>query len=321
MTCRTLRRRLSSREHRALRRSLANISPANSDPQLQSPLYKILPREIRSLVFEFAICQTVTSDEAEFDARTSHQRPKHGRPSAIGVHLLRTCRYVYYETQVLLLRSVTHHVYDDQFTSYRSRKWDHYLFHLSSQSGQHLHHIHTVSRRTPDFCIHLQEHLHWRKVTWTISAPYWDFESSWESDSKYAERLSIQLAQVLFPIACEEVTLEFETLRRYPQHRRILRRVCKRLSEVELERRDKSKLKFTRSNCLEYTWEASTSQSGGWMQGSGSGTSDSHHALRLCWRAQRLEREYMHFDHWDCLRSNRLRHMPFCDISDDERSD
>lgn len=309
-TDRMPQRLLPKVEARALRRSLAGLSPQSANPQLQSPLFAILPSEVRNLIFEYAICQIIDPHKSRPENQSARSRPNHERSPMIDTALLRTCRLVYTETRTIPLRSTTHHVYGDQAASYYSVDWDHYLFHMSSQSGQHLHHLHMTSWWLPDFGKHMQPHMHWRKVTWTICGTNWDFENEREPSFSYADRISTKLNEILLPNTCREVTLELEVLRNNPKHRRKLRAMSNQFRDIQLARRDESKIVRDENYCMEYTWEGKTWQPGDWEHGPGSYVSATYHTIRLCWRAREPEREYMHYDHWDCLRSEQIKPIP-----------
>ncbi|KAF1979667.1 hypothetical protein BU23DRAFT_102433 [Bimuria novae-zelandiae CBS 107.79] len=290
---------IPKREARALRRSLAEIKPENSNSQLQSPLYSILPNEVRNSVFEYAVCQVV-NPFSKPETHHARRRPSHELLPVIDTSLLRTCRLVYYETRAIPLRSTTHHRYGDQAISYESEDWDHYLFHLSNQSGQHLYHLHTTVWHIPRFDTHLQQHMHWRRLTWTIYKIFTRFK------------------QVLFPDSCREVNLEFETLRNDPLHQRITRQVADGCRDLPLIRRNNSRIEIDEKYTLEYTWDGLIWQPSDGTTGPGGYVATTYHVTRLCWRVPEPERNYMHYDHWDCLRSEKIKPAPSSYVSDNE---
>lgn len=226
------------------------------------------------------------------------------------------------ETRAIPLQSATHHLYGDLAASYDSVDWDHYLFHFSRQSGQHLYHLHSTSWGLPNFSKYLQKHLHWRKITFTICASNWAHVTQWRTNHNpwYADHTSNSLGRISFPNTCREVNLEFETLKTEPQHRRILREICSHLRALQLARRDESKIELDEGYCMEYTWEGSVWQPGDWQTGPGGYVSAEYHVMRLCWRAREPERNYMHYDHWDCLRSHRIKRVPSGFLYDHEES-
>jgi len=296
---------------RALRRALTQITPGNSHPQTQSPLLTVLPSEIRNSIFEYAVCQTI--DCSKPVSNTSHtHRPGHEYDPHIDTALLRTCRLIYYETRTLPLQSVTHHLYEEPSESFNPLDWDHYLFHLSSQSGQSLHHLHVTKWSSPFiFDIFLMPHLHWRKLTWTLCASEWAGEAT-KSHFRVAEALS----RAQFPDACREVTLEYESLEKFPEQRKLLRECAQECKETQLTKRDGTKLDFDDSS--EHIWTGTT-----WLPHRGENHWEGdyaearYHIIRLCWRANVSRREYMHYDHWDCLQSEAL--IPY--VSENEGED
>lgn len=92
---------------RKVRRSLTEISPLNSHPQMQSPLFSILPPEIRNQIFELALSEHEDSTRP-YDPTDNYYRPGHCFPKVINTDLLRTCRRVYYETNTIPMSSATH---------------------------------------------------------------------------------------------------------------------------------------------------------------------------------------------------------------------
>ncbi|KAL5389167.1 hypothetical protein DPSP01_002481 [Paraphaeosphaeria sporulosa] len=182
---------------------------------------------------------------------------------------------------------------------------------MSRQSGECLHHLHSTNWWLPDFTKHLQPHLQWRKITWTILSSSWDFTNEWETPKfSYAEKISTKLNEILFPDTCREVNLELEVLRKNPTHRRKLRAISDQFREIHLTRRDGSKIELDETYSMEYTWEGKTWQPGDWEHGHGGYVSATYHTIRLCWRAREPEREYMHYDYWDCLRSQKIKRIP-----------
>lgn len=311
--------RLSKKEARALRRLLADITPENSNPQLQSPLFSVLPSEIRNLIFEYAVCQVIDPLKSVPETENARRRPGHELQPVIDTSLLRTCRLVYYETRAIPLRSATHHWYGLQAESYYADDWDHYLFHVSSQAGLNLHHLHTTSWGVPSLGEHLQQHLHWKRITWTICASDWDFENEWETGFSYADKISADLGQIRLPESCREVNLEFEALKKDATHRKKLRQVSNRCREVQLRRRDGSTIELDENYSMEYTWDGLVWQPGDWtIDLHGSYVDATYHVIRICWREQEAERKYMHYDHWDCLRSHKIKRAPCSNSSDDE---
>lgn len=304
---------------RAIRRALLEIAPENSHPQTQSPLFAILPSEVRNQIFEYVVCQTF--DYSCPVSRTSHlHRPGHEYRSHTDTALLRTCRLVYYETRSIPLQSATHHLYEAPNESFNPFNWDHYLFHISSQSGKNLHHLHTTKWRAPfTFDTYLKAHLCWRKLTWTLCASEWTPADMVEAGHRF--NVCDALAQQSLPNSCHEVNLEFESLKEFPRHRKLLRGFADRCRGIELTKCDGSRISIDDDHCMEYSWEGTTwkPRRAGYHW-EGDYVTATYYVIRLCWREKVPEREYMHYDRLDCLRSSRIVPLSQEDIANDVES-
>jgi hypothetical protein len=85
--------------------------------QTQCPLYSILPREIRDLIFEYALTDCNAHSLQSLLQRNAHRSmPRLSKPSTndIANDLLRTCRSIYLETWTLPLSLNPYIVYDLQ---------------------------------------------------------------------------------------------------------------------------------------------------------------------------------------------------------------
>ncbi|KAF2640059.1 hypothetical protein P280DRAFT_26612 [Massarina eburnea CBS 473.64] len=303
---------------RAIRRGLTEITPTTSHSQDQSPLFATLPSEVRNLIFEYAVCQTPNCSSPVAD--TSHtNRPGHKYNTQINTALLRTCRLIYYETRAIPLRSTTHHMYEAPSESFNPLDWDHYLFHLSSQSGHNLHHLHITKWRSPfTFSDHLNEHLHWRKMTWTLCA------SEWTPRQLMRDRFDVSqsLLSARFPDTCQEVNLEYESLLKFPPQRKLLREVAEQCRQIRLTRRNGTRLDIDMEYSMEYTWEGTTwiPANRGENHWNGDYDTATYHVVRICWRDKVPERNYMHYDHLDCLRSKAIAPMSLEDVEKDEEN-
>ncbi|KAJ6597191.1 hypothetical protein DFH09DRAFT_113641 [Mycena vulgaris] len=78
--------------------------PLIVDPQLASPLYGIIPPEIRNILFEAMLAEYTMPDPYPPALR----RPGYTGPRAVSVALLRTCRRIYLETYHLPAAHRTH---------------------------------------------------------------------------------------------------------------------------------------------------------------------------------------------------------------------
>ena len=90
---------------RHVRRSLAEITPANSHRQRQSPLWGTLPPEVRNQIFFLAVSD---SPKHHYCQLQPHLTNRHGMlETNVSTSLLRTCRLAYYETHGIPLRTTT----------------------------------------------------------------------------------------------------------------------------------------------------------------------------------------------------------------------
>jgi hypothetical protein len=160
------------RQGRAIRRTLAAISPSNSHSQQQSPLFSVLPAELRLLIYKDALSQHLDlSRPINTDSKTPLFRPGHTHYTTVSTTLLSTCRLVYYEAHAIPLRSATHH-----FRYLNSADWrytgDTWLQHITSQRGAELYHLHdnVTAYDRGDFTKFLLPHLQWKRITWTVCA-------------------------------------------------------------------------------------------------------------------------------------------------------
>ena len=81
------------------------------NPQLSSPLFTLLPPELRHLIFTFALSSFPDPlPTSHFPPSTCYTRPSYFSPEKTDVRLLRTCRAVYTEAWHLpfLLREQIH---------------------------------------------------------------------------------------------------------------------------------------------------------------------------------------------------------------------
>ncbi|KAF2711459.1 hypothetical protein K504DRAFT_220148 [Pleomassaria siparia CBS 279.74] len=286
---------------RACRRSLQSISPSNSHPQTQCPLFSTLPSEIRALIFEFALCQTVDRNRP-FQKRNLNCRCNHDHLTHQSTTLLRTCRLVYCETRFIPLQSATHHVFDMSRETYNYPRLQsdrvNYLKHLSSQQGQQLYHLHytmIVLGRAPLLKYITIAHLHWKRITWTVTTRPWHaLASSWrqaDTDRDYNFR-NMQL-----PSTCQEVCLELETTAQDSERMPFLTGLFERCMSAGIKRRDGSILTFDNEQSDKFLWKGSE-----WLA-TERGIIE-YNVSRFFWRSGVPRRQYTHLDHVDCLGTN-----------------
>ena len=289
------------RKAREIRRSLAAVTPGNSHPQTQSPLFSILPAELRSLIFEFVLSQK--SDPARpvrvplwHHPYEPLYRPGHAYRTTLDSSLLLTCRLIYYEAHVIPLRSTTHHVQNLTFMS----KFDVWLYYLTKQRGAELFHLHDTGKnlRPSDFSKFLLPHLHWRKITWTLCS--YLFTPVLEEQEEFHD-LANTFVGLKLPASCQEVMLELETredsLDTWPRSLE-LARACQ---HIALSRNDGTKLPFDDKNSVQYKWIGGGQPRWGRVPAESRKNKMEYHTVRLCWRANVARREYMSYDHLDCL--------------------
>lgn len=293
-------RNVRQRHARAVRRNLAAISPSNSQAQLQSPLFSVLPAEIRYLIFEHVLSQQHDlSRPIDFTYNPELDRPGHEYHTTVSISLLQTCRLVYYEGRAIPLRSATHHFGQtgSRCCLYTGNFW---LHDVTSQRGADMYHLHEVfsTRLSPVFQIESLPHIQWKRITWTLCAYLWEVPRL--GYDQVIEDTSRKFSEVVLPSSCREVTLELEaredTMDCWPalcQEARICAGYALRTSSGEA-------LTFDRDSARVYTWmgrprcDASVqSREPSRME---------HYTIRLCWRANVARREYMSRDRICCLR-------------------
>jgi len=131
------------------------------------------------------------------------------------------------------------------------------------------------------------------------------------------------LKEIVLPHSCWEVNLEYESLKKIPEQRRILRECAKKCRGIQLSRCDGTKIMLDEEYSMEFTWEGQTwkpaDRDDFWQRGHiGDYIDATYHVIRLCWREKVPERKYMHYDHWDCLRSDGITPIPLDNVSEDE---
>ncbi len=237
---------------REIRRTLADIAPANSLSQTQCPLFAVLPGEIRFHIFTLALSQTSdASRRVDADPFNPIHRLGHTCGTTVDIPLLLTCRLIYYEARAIPLRSATHHT--QSLWNPPGVVWDNWLFHISKQRGQEMYHLHdtVISTCLEDFSKYLLCHLKWRRVTWTVCGVFEHFQLA---EQEKLESLADTLTGLRLPESCEEVNLELE-MRQSPQHDSAkLLEYAKACRDISLERRNNSNLEFDDRYAVQYKW-------------------------------------------------------------------
>lgn len=287
------------RRRREVRRSLAAIAPHNSNPQAHSLLFTELPAEVRFMIFQLVLSQRWDSCRPIVLPPHHPLRRCHCHTHYRIIHwgLLLTCRLVYYEAHAIPIRSATHHVDFTQFGSPISN-YERRLPYLTKQSGADLYHLHAYLNS-----LHLESmsqpflpHLKWKRITWTLTG--YHFASSENNHNEMLWAADI-LAELQLPASCQEVNLEVGAP---PQSWRNMEQFIQHCRNLDLNSKDGKKLPFDPRHAIFYEWH----DEGGahWdPKGTTRPTEDTVHYLtaRLCWRATVPRRDYMSYDHSDCL--------------------
>lgn len=289
------------RKARELRRSIAAITPENSQVQRQSPLFSVLPAELRFLIFQNALSQQFDLDRPiDIHSISPLYRPGHTHRTSVDISLLLTCRLIYYEAHAIPLRSATHH-----FRYLGSTSWlynvDIWLHHITKQRGAELYHLHDnlVALRSKNFSKFLLSHLHWRKITWTVCAY---LLPPLLAEEKELDALVSTLAGLTIPESCQEVTLELETREDLLDGQPSLSEQATACQEIALARSNGTTLDFDNIYAARYKWIGSGHARWGTSENALAKNTMHYHTTRLCWREKVARREYMSYDHLDCLR-------------------
>jgi hypothetical protein len=84
---------------------LDSLKPSDCLPQKQSPLFSVLPAEIRSMVF--LICLAEQDGKTEMGREQYFYRPGYTYYRFIDTALVRVCRRIYLETRTIPMQNVT----------------------------------------------------------------------------------------------------------------------------------------------------------------------------------------------------------------------
>lgn len=312
------------RNARAVRRQLADITPSNCKSQRQSSFFSRLPAEIRFLIYKLLLSQTHDLDRPiNIHSISPLYRPGHTYRTIIYTAILHTCRLVYYEAHSIPIRSATHH-----FRHLGSTSWlydgDVWLHHMTKQRGADVYHLHDnlVALNRSNFTKFFLPHLHWKRVTWTICAYLWP---PILAGYREIDRLAQTLASIELPSSCQEVNIEFEIREDVPEFRESLQHqvgLCQKVgilacesadgqTEVAqsgvgqqpagLKKTDGSTLQYDATHSKRYTWVGSGQARWGTSALIREKETVKYRTIRLCWRARVPRREYMSYDHLDCL--------------------
>ncbi|KAL7917783.1 hypothetical protein ACQKWADRAFT_305932 [Trichoderma austrokoningii] len=196
-------------------------------PQDESPLFSLLPPEIRSKIFIFVLSSYEDTD-SPYLTDTCYSRPSYFAPHKTSTELLRTCRAIYRETWFLpfILTEQTHWLTAQDrappnYNSWRSiTKLQKLLPEIARQLNQDkveiesLHVFAQMYRIEQGGLAHLlhTSGLHPRRLTLTIRHTDWWF---WEDDEPLRfEADWIHKAQTGMSPSLQEFRLELESLER-----------------------------------------------------------------------------------------------------------
>ncbi|OCK83006.1 hypothetical protein K432DRAFT_292037 [Lepidopterella palustris CBS 459.81] len=264
---------------RVLRRRLAGITPLNCHAQRQSPLFSVLPPELRNQIFELAVSQ-YDDLSRPYRENAYWYRPGHHYEPRTDTRLLRTCRLVYYETCVIPMRSATHHVYFEHGISVPN-----YFFHFARKEQENIYHLHIFTNFRQYELRFIQNlltglRLHWKRITMTVRTTDW---LTWD-DGGSARDMEKNLKTLILPDSCKEFVLEFEA----PATRKTER--DQRISGAATwEFKAQSGAVFTTeaSRIAISTWTGSADINGVHWGVHSPGTTIEYHVSKLTWRPSR----------------------------------
>jgi hypothetical protein len=189
---------------------------------------------------------------------------------------------------------------------------------MTKQRGADVYHLHDnlVALNRRNFTKFFLPHLHWKRVTWTICAYLWP---PILAGYREIDRLAETLSTITLPQSCQEVNLEFEIREDVPEFRESLQQqaeICQKIGVVTgetldgqpavlqpagLVRSDGSVLQFDEVYSKRYTWVGSGQARWGTSALIKEKETVKYRTIRLCWRAKVPRREYMSYDHMNCL--------------------
>ncbi|KAH7305280.1 hypothetical protein B0I35DRAFT_444290 [Stachybotrys elegans] len=215
-----------------------SLLSAQADSQSESPLFRLLPGEVRRNIYDMVLADfSDPSPEKRYEDKTCYTRPSYYAPRKTDFNLLLTCRAIYRECWFLpmTLREMTFWLTHQSRAPPTERAGDDYarpqastislanrLRHTSDQLGETLElesirffaqmyvleegRLHETLSRSP-LC-----HVHFRRLTLTIRHQDWWF---WERDEPLRfEAGWIAKACEALPATLRELTIELESLER-----------------------------------------------------------------------------------------------------------
>ncbi|KAF2019868.1 hypothetical protein BU24DRAFT_419473 [Aaosphaeria arxii CBS 175.79] len=274
---------------RAARRRLAQITQSQCLSQRECPLFTKLPNELRNMIYEYVLAQH--DDPSRPIPWTRHRwRFAHEHRTFADISLLATCRRIYMEAHPISIRGATYHIALNSIGG-SSYGWDHPLFHISSQLGKHLYHLHAFLTDMEDPLAMeklLLPHAHWRRITWS--------GIHYGNPLTYLDAARKQIIALRLPSSCEEVNLEVPTIHYLlapTEDAPFVHAQQYQLMDTYLTRTDGKTLSVDRSSLRLYNCQQS--RLNGHLY---------NLVLRVTWRTASHQREYLHCDRLDCLRAS-----------------
>ncbi|KAL1640153.1 hypothetical protein SLS58_007267 [Diplodia intermedia] len=198
-------------QRRRIRRQLTAISPSNAHPQKQSPLWSKLPPELRNQIFTLAVSQHVDVTRP-YPANSWHYRPGYTHAFSMYTDLLATCRLAYWEASAIPLSTATLPVWEDRGPP-DAPKWRFAEF--TARNTALLNHVHFFVRRPNGHWYTPLQQFRPKRITITIRHTSW---YGWPNDKPLmildTWRYGLFPANTKFPSCLNELTIEFETLKR-----------------------------------------------------------------------------------------------------------
>lgn len=92
----------------AAQETLDSLEYEDCDPQKSSPLFNVLPGELRNEIFKWVLVQYEDEESVGFRENDYHYRPGFHGPHKSSSSLLRSCRLAYCEGRRVIMREAEH---------------------------------------------------------------------------------------------------------------------------------------------------------------------------------------------------------------------
>ncbi|KAF2000663.1 hypothetical protein P154DRAFT_534442 [Amniculicola lignicola CBS 123094] len=244
------------------------------NPQLQSPLFGVIPAEIRNEIFDLALQWYDDPEKLYVDSWVAGycSRPGFRGSKKIDAALLRTCKKVYEETKAIPLRDLElayylgysrraptgfqpyphhkHHVFEDPKAD---KLWIQQLIKVSH--ARIFAQMYAFGADPIYGCIFRGKQTI-SPTTVTITIRYTDWWN-WESNAPLSvSSLRPSLAEIFFPFSVEKLVMELETR---DGKKKELERVIVEMRGWEYNRDDEEALKMAEDEPVkEWTWDGPT---------------------------------------------------------------